>query len=172
MPPPRFARVDVEEEVAKGVVALHDVPGDYPRVTLDAEPLPPLLADSDQLIQVLTNLVQNGIEAAMPMREDPEVVVTLARLGEREVSIRVSDNGPGISAEVAERLFEPYVSTKPQGTGLGLAIVQTIIHEHGGDIRLFDSSSEGASFEVLLPVDGPPLLESPPDTTGETVDPA
>ena len=166
MPPPRFERVDVAE-LARGVVGLHDVPGDFPRVSLHADALPPVLADADQLVQVLTNLVQNGLEAAVTTRDDPEVTVTLKARGDSEIVLVVQDNGPGVSPEVAQRLFEPYVSTKPEGTGLGLAIVQTILHEHGGDIRQLPDASPGACFEVTLPVDGPPLLQIPPDATGE-----
>jgi nitrogen fixation/metabolism regulation signal transduction histidine kinase len=166
MPPPKFARVDLAE-LARGVVALHDgreVGG--PRVNLDVVAIDEVLADRDQLVQVLTNLVQNGIEAAAAVREDPRVDVSIRPRSEREVEIVVRDNGPGIAAEVEQRLFEPYVSTKPEGTGLGLAIVQTILHEHGGEIRnaaLGDGQGSGAVFEVVLVVDGPPLLDKAPN---------
>jgi nitrogen fixation/metabolism regulation signal transduction histidine kinase len=168
MPPPRFERID-PLEVAAGVVALHDAKeGSGPRVRLSHEEVPAILADRDQLVQVLTNLVQNGIEAAAGVTRGPEVVVSLAARGERELRIEVRDNGPGIAAEVRERLFEPYVSTKPEGTGLGLAIVQTILHEHGGEISGGDAPGGGALFEVILPIDGPPLLEKAPASSADT----
>jgi signal transduction histidine kinase len=169
MPPPRFERVDLGE-LARGVAALHSSQdGQGPRVVLDVEPdLPEVLADRDQLVQVLTNLVQNGIEAAAPTRPDPEVVVRIAARSEREVGIAVEDNGPGIAPDVRQRLFEPYVSTKTEGTGLGLAIVQSIVHEHGGEIRAGDAEGGGALFELSLPVEGPPLLERAPVSTGVT----
>jgi signal transduction histidine kinase len=167
MPPPRFERVDLVE-LARGVTSLHDAPGGGPRVTLASGELTAIMADHDQLVQVLTNLVQNGIEAAAAVRDDPEVIVTLARLSERELRIMVRDNGPGIDPSVRERLFEPYVSTKPEGTGLGLAIVQTILHEHGGEISCGEAKSGGALFEVVLPIDGPPLLDKAPNITGES----
>jgi signal transduction histidine kinase len=70
----------------------------------------------------------------------------------------VCDNGPGVSDEVKQRLFEPYLTTKPEGTGLGLAIVQRIVVEHGGDIELVTPAEGGAEFVVSLPVSGPPML--------------
>lgn len=166
MPPPKFTRIDLEE-VARGVVALHDAKGEGPRVVLEVEPCPELLADRDQLVQVLTNLVQNAIEAAEQHSSEPHVRITIGPISKREVLLTVRDNGPGIDPKVRDRLFEPYVSTKPEGTGLGLAIVQTILHEHGGEIR-FRDGEEGAVFEVVLVVDGPPLLEKPPKSTGDT----
>jgi signal transduction histidine kinase len=178
MPPPRFERVDLEE-LARGVVALHHDPsrdassgsadeGSGAQVWLVAEPLPRVMADRDQLIQVLTNLVQNGIEAAAAVRSDPEVGITLRASSERELTLEIHDNGPGIADEVRDRLFEPYVSTKPEGTGLGLAIVQTILHEHGGEIEALEAEEGGALFVVTLPIDGPPLLEKAPTSTGDT----
>jgi len=169
MPPPRFERIDLGE-LARGVVSLHDVPADEsgPRVELVEGDVPAIMGDRDQLIQVLTNLVQNGIEAAAAVRDDPEVVVLIARASDREVRIEVQDNGPGIDPSVRDRLFEPYISTKPEGTGLGLAIVQTVLHEHGAEIGFRDGDGGGTIFEVVLPIDGPPLLTKAPNITGES----
>lgn len=163
MPPPNFARIDLED-VARGVVNIHDAKDDSagPRVTLHAEDAPAVVADQSQLIQVLTNLVQNGIEASRDAGRRPEVDVWVGRRNEREVVVAVEDNGPGVAAEVRGRLFEPYVSTKSEGTGLGLAIVQTILHEHGGEVIYEAAESGGARFLVVLPIDGPPLLEKAP----------
>jgi signal transduction histidine kinase len=173
MPPPKFERIDLEE-LASGVVALHHAAGDAsgPQVTLEVEDVPPIMADHDQLVQVLTNLVQNGIEATVGALAEtartPHVVVSVTRASEREARIEVRDNGPGIDPKVRDRLFEPYVSTKPEGTGLGLAIVVTIVHEHGGEISCSDADGGGASFEVVLPIDGPPLLEKAPNSSAGT----
>ncbi len=181
MPAPKFDRIDLVD-VARGVVKLHDSidtqPGDTqtgsrnsgPRVRLEHEPLPPILADHDQLVQVLTNLVQNGIEAVQSSDAmagvRPEITVGLRREGDHAIIISVADNGPGVATELRDKLFEPYVSDKPEGTGLGLAIVQRIVHEHGGGIDYRDGAAGGAVFEVSLPIDGPPLLDQPPETTG------
>ncbi len=166
MPPPKFERVDMVE-LAQGVVSLHDQLDDSqgPRVHLHSETIPQVMADPDQMVQVLTNLVQNGLEAAALVQDEPQVDVRLSRVGERELRIEVRDNGPGVDPSVRERLFEPYVSTKSEGTGLGLAIVQTILHEHGGEICCLDEGARATVFEITLPIDGPPLLEKAPGTT-------
>lgn len=166
MPPPKFERLDLEE-VAQGVVALHHGADDGPHVHLEYDDTPLVLGDRDQLVQVLTNLVQNGIEAAQSAQIAPEVTVFIAP-GDGEVEIEVRDNGPGVDPSVADRLFEPYVSTKSEGTGLGLAIVVTIVHEHGGEISCGAAPEGGASFRVVLPIDGPPLLDKPPTSTSDT----
>jgi len=164
MPPPNFASVDIEE-LARGVTGLYDAKDDTrPRVLLTTETLPQVMADRDQLTQLLTNLIKNGLEAAGAVREDAAVEVELSR-AESDVRLTVSDNGPGVDEAVVDRLFEPYVTTKPEGTGLGLAICQTIAHEHGGEIGCH-SSNAGAVFEVLLPIEGPPLLAKAPRNTG------
>lgn len=175
MPPPKFERVDLAA-VAQSVIALHDGKGitGAPRVRLDAEPVPDVLADRDQLVQVLTNLVQNGIEAARTLSDPPvlpRIEVTIGRASDHTVRVEVIDNGPGVDPAIRERLFEPYASTKREGTGLGLAIAQRIVYEHGGEIRCEDATGGGARFVVVLPIDGPPLLERPPDSVSGTPPP-
>jgi signal transduction histidine kinase len=66
--------------------------------------------------------------------------------------IRVSDNGPGIPANIRNNLFDPFVSEgKPNGTGLGLAIVSKIVHDHGGSVAVESTSAEGTVFLVRMP---------------------
>ncbi len=69
-----------------------------------------------------------------------------------EVVIEVADTGPGLSAEVRARMFEPYYTTKPEGTGLGLAIVHRIATEHGGRLSIEETPGGGATFRMRLPV--------------------
>ncbi|MBI4705553.1 MAG: HAMP domain-containing protein [Deltaproteobacteria bacterium] len=167
MPAPAFERVDLVG-LARAVVSLHAAPAGEagPVVELRAEPLGEVLADPDQMVQVLTNLVKNGIEAASAVRPDPVVIVALDAPEEHRVRIRVSDNGPGVAPAMRARLFEPYATDKPDGTGLGLAIAQRIAQEHGGEISFLEgpaaeAGDAGACFELVLPVDGPPLREGP-----------
>jgi len=68
-----------------------------------------------------------------------------------DVQIRVSDNGPGIDSSIADRLFDPFSTTKSSGTGLGLAISRTIVQSHGGTISTRVANPHGATFEVRLP---------------------
>ncbi len=172
MPAPNLEPIDLVQ-VARGVVKLHDTPdggGAVPRVELSAEAIPQVSADRDQMVQVLTNLVQNGLDASSAVRKDARVVVSIGPLPENRVRLVVRDNGPGVSEAMLVKLFEPYATTKEKGTGLGLAIVHRIVHEHGGEIAYRTATKGGAVFEITLPVGGPPLLERPPnvDATGRS----
>ncbi|HEY6077202.1 MAG TPA: ATP-binding protein, partial [Polyangiaceae bacterium] len=133
-------------------------------IDLEVEPCPELNADRDQVIQVVTNLVQNA-QQALGDRAGGRVTVRLAREQDK-LLLSVRDNGPGVAPELRARLFEPYVTGKAEGTGLGLAIVQRIVVEHGGEISFDDAPGGGALFVVKLPLSGPTLLpEPPPDST-------
>ncbi len=158
LPPPNPEPMALAEAV-QHVVSLHGR-GDV-RIDLDAQPCPTVRADRDQIIQVLTNLVQNAIDAAATSRE-PRVGLTLAPRGKDHVQIVVRDNGPGVAPEMRDRLFEPYATTKATGTGLGLAIVERIVFEHGGEITHGEAPGGGAVFTVTLPVGGPALLPEAP----------
>jgi two-component system, NtrC family, nitrogen regulation sensor histidine kinase NtrY len=172
LPPPKPEDIDLVE-VARGVVTLHASAGDgveqtgTKRVELKADPIPNVMADRDQMVQVLTNLVQNGLDAASAVRPDPRVIVTIDLPTEDKVRIVVRDNGPGVPPEILPRLFEPYATSKAKGTGLGLALVHRMVFEHGGEIAYREATKGGAVFEILLPIAGPQLLDKPPltDTT-------
>lgn len=112
--------------------------------------------DGRQIAQVVTNLLQNAVEALQRVNEhdidNPRIVVRLAEEDEK-VIIEVEDNGPGLPAEGRSKLTEPYVSTRDKGTGLGLAIVQKIMEDHGGSLVLRDAIGGGACVRVELPRD-------------------
>lgn len=177
LPAPSLELTDLVA-AAKGVVALHAADPEGvrtggadagPRVELTAENIPQVRVDRDQLVQVLTNLIQNGLDAAIAVRPDPRVAVTIGRASETHVRIIVRDNGPGVSPEIRERLFEPYATSKATGTGLGLAICQRIVFEHGGEITYRPATKGGAVFEISLPIAGPSLLDRPLETTAQPV---
>ena len=152
LPPPKPKPVDLVE-LARSVVKLHEAGG---AVRLEArEAKLEAKVDRDQIVQVLTNLVQNA-QDAIKGRADGEVTVVVARDGAEHASVLVRDNGPGIAPEIAQRLFEPYATNKPQGTGLGLAIAQRIAMEHQGELSHAARPSGGAEFRLLLPLEGPP----------------
>ncbi len=112
------------------------------------------MADSDQLTQVLLNLVLNAIDACEGGNTVAiELGYELESAGPEEgfVRIDVCDDGPGVSVEVRDRLFEPFVTTKTHGTGLGLAISQQIVEEHRGTIRC-ERCEKGARFTIRLPL--------------------
>jgi len=112
--------------------------------------LPVLDIDRDQIKRVLINLIDNAIAA---VGEDGEVRVETLLVEELQLArLEVVDSGAGIPADVKERLFEPYFSTKRSGTGLGLAIVSNIIADHNGYIRVKDNMPHGTRFVIELPV--------------------
>jgi two-component system sensor kinase FixL len=107
-------------------------------------------ADRIQLQQLFVNLLRNAVEATdgLPARG---LGLSLARQGNEAVII-VADRGPGLPPEVTERLFEPFVSTRPQGMGIGLAISRTIVDAHGGRIVARPRPGGGTEFVVELPL--------------------
>ena len=123
-----------------------------------AESLPAVRGDATQLRQVIHNLLSNARDALSEqghggvIRVSTEIVN--AHVGplptQTAVRLVVSDTGPGFSAQLLQRAFEPYVTTKTQGTGLGLAIVRKIIEEHGGYIEVSNRREGGARITILL----------------------
>lgn len=115
--------------------------------------LPILFIDRIQIGQVLINLVRNAVEAmvaaASPTRE---VTVSASRM-DCEIVVEVSDTGPGLAPEVAQRLFQPYLTTKRHGMGLGLTLCRSLIQAHGGRIWLKESAGPGSIFCFALPVE-------------------
>jgi signal transduction histidine kinase len=111
-------------------------------------------ADTQQIKQVMINLIQNAGES---VQRDGAITVRAyeARNGLRHrnglVAVEVSDTGKGVSKDVAARLFDPFFTTKEGGTGLGLPIAARIMEKHGGTIRYKTNSDGGAAFSILLP---------------------
>jgi len=148
LPAPDPRPVGVEELVAAALALYPEVQGGV-RIERQIDPgLPVLSVDRDQLLQVLHNLLRNGLDA---VGERGTLRVTARKVG-TWVEIAISDDGPGISPEELPRLFEPYFTTKEAGTGLGLAIAERIVKEHGGRIDVASRRGEGATFTIRLPV--------------------
>lgn len=105
-------------------------------MTLDAD-LPPLLCDSSQMQQVVLNLVLNAAEATQPRGHGRILVSTRRSADGKAVELVVEDNGEGIPPENLRKIFDPFVTTKPEekGVGLGLAVVYGIVQGHGGEVR-------------------------------------
>jgi signal transduction histidine kinase/ligand-binding sensor domain-containing protein len=120
-------------------------------VVLDfAESLPHCSADPVQMQQVFVNLVKNACEAMSELDGERRIELR-TRTDGALVRFEVQDNGPGLSADVRARLFQPFVTTKPDGMGLGLAICQSIVEAHGGSLRAESASGGGVVFVVELP---------------------
>ena len=103
--------------------------------------------DENLVRQALLNIVRNSFEA---MPDGGEIRFEL-RAFEKELELRISDNGPGITAEHLPRIFDPFFTTKREGTGLGLAHTRKIVREHGGDVRCEARPGSGTTFIITLP---------------------
>jgi two-component system sensor kinase FixL len=116
-----------------------------------APQLPAVSANAAQLQQVVLNLVRNAFEAVLEVPAvEREVEIATMRHAAGDLAIRVSDSGPGINPAIADRIFDPFTTSKPNGTGLGLAISRTIVHAHGGAIDSQSAMNRGACFQVRL----------------------
>jgi signal transduction histidine kinase len=114
--------------------------------------LPQITGDRTLLQQVILNLVKNAIEAMVAGRTAIKTLrLVTTQDGNSVVSLSVQDSGPGITPENGTRVFDPFFTTKSSGTGLGLSISRKIIEDHGGDLRLTKTSSNGCTFEITLP---------------------
>ena len=121
----------------------------------------PAAIDRQMLRRVLVNLVSNSVQAIRDARKGEalplgHVQIAVRHQGAASVLV-VEDDGPGIAANLRDRIFEPYYTTKSDGTGLGLAIVKKIVVEHGGAIEIDQSPLGGARFTIRLP--GPRSME-------------
>jgi two-component system sensor kinase FixL len=108
-----------------------------------------VLVDKVQIQQVLLNLIRNAMEA-MEASAVRQLSISTSHLDNDLVEVRVDDSGPGISPDIADQLFRPFITTKPQGMGVGLSICRTIIEAHGGRLWVDASKSGGASFRFTL----------------------
>ncbi len=104
--------------------------------------------DRTQWIRVLTNLIQNAIQA-VPQGREPKIEVRLTHQ-KHQLNIQIMDNGSGISSEDFHRIFEPKFTTKTGGMGLGLAIVKNIIDSFNGSIDFTSSMTKGTTFSIKL----------------------
>ncbi|MET0094271.1 MAG: ATP-binding protein, partial [Sedimenticola sp.] len=124
------------------------------RIELDLEQeISTVLAQHIQIDQVILNLARNAIEAMEDMLKGNRVLtITTRQGGKNAVIVTVADTGPGLSEEVREQVFNPFVTTKPSGMGLGLSISQGIIDAHKGRLYVDSNPGEGAVFRFMLPV--------------------
>ena len=146
--------VDLNRAVRRAVASLaHVIEQRRVDLSLDLAPeLPPVSGSLLDLETVVRNLLENALDAAGPASGSPSVSLA-TEAAETTVRLTVRDNGPGLDPSVADRLFEPFVTTKDtgQGAGLGLAIVRRIVNEHGGRVTATSPPSGGALFTVDLP---------------------
>ena len=146
------------------------------RVVTSCEPVNRVLASQARLEQVIVNLLLNAAQAMPEARpERNEIRVSVRPDGDGHAVLEVSDNGPGVPADVLPRIFDPFFTTKPVGlgTGLGLSICHGIVMSLGGRISVYSEAGEGASFRVRLPTvqpeddaGAPPTRNTPSSRVG------
>ena len=112
----------------------------------------PVIVDTVQIQQVVLNLVRNAIEAMEAVERRELTIATRAIPAENTAEVRVVDSGPGIPPEIADRLFQPFVTTKPAGMGLGLSICHDIVAAHHGRLGVAPVPSGGTMFRLTLPM--------------------
>jgi signal transduction histidine kinase len=143
-------------DVAREVLGLlqHDLGSSHVAVATEyLIDLPLIRADRIQLQQIVLNLVKNSIDAMNSVPSGNRHVRVVTRLSENStVLLSVEDSGHGITEEDQGRVFDPFFTTKPTGMGLGLAICRTVALDHGGNLRLVETSSHGSIFEIELPI--------------------
>jgi signal transduction histidine kinase len=113
--------------------------------------LPPVFVDGIQIQQVVLNLIRNAIEAMDGTGHTGTVKVGVAGNGHGEIAVNVADSGPGIAPDDAQRIFDPFYSTKEAGLGVGLSISRAIIEAHGGRLLLTPNGGGGSVFRFTLP---------------------
>lgn len=158
----RMALPDVVQD-AISMAESHVPRGEVEVIVSLPEDLAPIQGDPHQLRQLFTNLLTNAFEA---LGGRGTVKLSAVRLAPEDdaaagdahavpmIQVEVSDNGPGVAADVMDRIFSPFFTTKPQGSGLGLAIVRKIVDAHDGRIDVSARAEGGTRFRVTLPLGG------------------
>ena len=164
---PRFALVNTNEVVED---ALQLVAGESEQRNIKTElefgEVPPILGDDSMLQEALVNVLLNSLEAmtnggTLSLTTRLSLAGGPAPFNDTEgIEIFVTDTGPGFPAELVERAFEPFYSTKPKGTGMGLTIVKRIVDLHGGRVRLLNREGGGAIISLFLPLPSPKQHEA------------
>jgi PAS domain S-box-containing protein len=153
--PPERGEVDINA-VAQAALDLADYSLRTAGVAVETDlagDLSPLMADEDQVHQLLANLVVNAQQALLETTGQRKLKLRTRRGALNEVQLEITDTGPGISPDVQRRIFEPFYTTKPQGvgTGLGLSFCLGVAEAHGGRLELLNGSPGSTTFRLTLP---------------------
>lgn len=147
-------------DIVRTTLALRSYEFGSANITLDeryAEDLPPVLVNREEVQQVVLNLVLNAEQAMRSSRQGGTLSVKTECTAEGAVVVEVKDDGPGVPAALAGRVFEPFFSTKgAKGSGLGLWVSSGIVQAHGGSLQVRSVEGRGTVFTIVLPVEGPP----------------
>ena len=118
-----------------------------------APELPGVDGHRSQLRQVIFNLIRNAIESMDNTMDRTRMLRVITKShGPSAITLEVEDSGPGINPRLLDRIFDPFVTTKPNGIGLGLAICRMIVERHGGKLSALSDGKNGAQFQLVLPI--------------------
>lgn len=106
--------------------------------------------------QAVSEILDNARNAAIMVNSGGPQITVVTSIREREFILRIQDNGPGVDADIEEKIFEPFFSTRPDAAGLGLPLSQALISKCFGKLQLVDSDSNGSVFEISIPYDKTP----------------
>lgn len=151
LPPPNKKLQNIEELIGRvTLLATQDWPAKEISLKVDIQPSGLTVeVDTDLVEQMMLNLLQNA-EQALLKQKDGKVVIH-AYLNKRgHVVIELSDNGPGIPADIASKIFVPFFTTKKEGSGVGLALTRQVMIAHGGSVKLLASEEGGALFQLTF----------------------
>jgi PAS domain S-box-containing protein len=152
-----LATVDVRAIVERAVEDIRAEAAEHGGTTSVSGEFVQVPGDEVLLRQALNNLARNALEACIEARIRPHIVIEggLDR-AQRTLRISVVDNGPGVDAKLANKIFQPFVTTRARGTGLGLAVVQKIVVSHNGRVTAQAEPDGGARFTITLPLHAEP----------------
>ncbi len=126
------------------------------RIVRDFQPVAKVCCETSQIQQVLLSLLKNAAQALSQNLDESQLTLRISPSGERHVCLQIEDNGPGMAEDVAEKIFDPFYTTREvgQGTGLGLSIAYFIVtHNHHGRLSVVSSPGQGSCFEMILPLE-------------------
>ncbi len=153
----REDRLDINE-VVRNVLNLIEADARAEGITVTTEyaaEIPPIRGDAVQLQQVLLNLTRNAVDAMRGgLHQEKGIRIRTETLDDSHaVRVAVVDHGHGVSQQLADSIFHPFVTTKAEGLGVGLAVSRTIIQAHGGDLYYKPNPEGGSVFEFSLPIE-------------------
>lgn len=160
---PHMKMLNIHEIISHVEQLIKIETGDQVSINNDFDPsIPEIFADRDQLIQALLNVIGNAAQAVIDGKKDRTGQITIRTRTVRKFTIGhtiyklvcqidIIDNGPGIDAELMEKIFYPMITTRAEGTGLGLSIAQTLIQQHDGIIQC-QSEPGNTVFSILIPI--------------------
>jgi len=117
--------------------------------------LPAIVGVADQLTQVFMNLLINAMDACAPLEPEEDCIFLKSEIEGERIHVCIQDFGPGMSNEILGHVMELFYTTKPigKGSGLGLSLCDTIVREHGGEMRIESVEGRGTQVHVILPID-------------------